>query len=58
MMAVKPEVDKDGNVISVPEYQEFVVQGKDFDYWQQQWWLKLEEYYSQVSPQVVDVQLN
>jgi len=56
MMAVKPEVDKDGNVISIPEYQEFVVEGEDFDYWQQQWWLKLEEYYSNINSHAFDEQ--
>lgn len=45
MMAVKPEVDNGGNVISEPEYQEFVVQGDDFDYWQQHWWQRLENFY-------------
>jgi genome maintenance exonuclease 1 len=58
MMAVKPEVDKQNNVISEPEYQEFVVEGSDFDYWQQQWWQRLEKFYEQVSSHTLDTQLN
>jgi len=58
MMAVKPDVDKNGNLISEPEYQEFVVQGKDFDYWQQQWWAKLEQFYTQTPVWAVETQLN
>lgn len=58
MMAVKPETDNNANVISVPEYQEFVVEGPDFDYWQQQWWQKLEAYYQQVSEETPVSQLN
>jgi len=45
MMAVKPEVDKNGNIISEPEYQEFVVEGKDFDFWVNEWWKRLDAYY-------------
>ncbi len=49
MMAVKPEIDKDGNVISKPEYQEFILEDGDFDYWQRKWWKRLEEYYKSIS---------
>lgn len=46
LMAVKPETDDMGNVMSAPEYQEFVVQGDDWEYWRQQWWKRVEEYYT------------
>jgi hypothetical protein len=46
LMAVKPEVDEMGNVLTTPEYQEFVLEPKDFDHWEQEWWKRLEQYYS------------
>jgi len=27
------------------EYQEFVIEGEEFDYWVDQWWDKVENYY-------------
>lgn len=45
LMCVKPEVDDMGNVLTKPEYQEFVLSSKDFDYWEQRWWKRLESYY-------------
>ena len=39
LMCVKP--GDDGN----PAYQEFVLESKDFDYWSDQWWRRLELYY-------------
>ena len=46
LMAVKPETDEMGNVKTVPEYQEFVVQGEEWELWRQQWWKRVEEYYT------------
>ena len=46
LMAVKPDTDDMGNVKSDPVYQEFVIEGADFEYWRQQWWKRVEEYYS------------
>ena len=45
LMCVKPEVDAQFNIIKPPEYQEFVLEEQDFDYWEQQWWKRLELYY-------------
>jgi genome maintenance exonuclease 1 len=45
LMCVKPEVDDMGNVLTKPEYQEFVLSNTDFDYWEQKWWKRLESYY-------------
>ena len=45
LMCVKPEVDDMGNVLTKPEYQEFVLSSTDFDYWEQRWWKRLESYY-------------
>ena len=47
LMCVRPELDEQGNIITAPQYQEFVLEPKDFDYWEQQWWTRLEQYYSQ-----------
>ena len=46
LMAVKPETDEMGHVKTVPEYQEFVVQGEEWELWRQQWWKRVEEYYT------------
>ena len=45
LMCVKPETDTMGHIITPPEYQEFVLEPTDFDYWEQQWWQRLELYY-------------
>jgi len=45
LMAVKPEVDAMGHIKSDPVYQEFVIEGEDFEYWRQQWWKRVEQYY-------------
>jgi genome maintenance exonuclease 1 len=46
LMCVKPETDEMGNVISKPQYQEFILDPSDFSYWEQEWWKRLELYYS------------
>jgi hypothetical protein len=45
LMCVKPELDENNNVISTPEYQEFVIEGKEFDLYRQAWWQRVEKYY-------------
>ena len=47
LMCVKPPVDDMGNPLARPAYQEFILEPKDFDYWADQWWKRLEQYYSQ-----------
>jgi hypothetical protein len=45
-MCVKPPVDAEtGEVLGVPQYQEFVIEGADFDHWRDQWWRRVEQYY-------------
>ena len=46
LMAVKPEVDQQGHLKNNPVYQEFVVEGDDFEHWRQQWWKRVEQYYT------------
>lgn len=45
LMCVKPDLDADFNIIKKPEYQEFVLEGDEFDYYCNQWWKRVEEYY-------------
>jgi genome maintenance exonuclease 1 len=56
MMMVKPETDQDGIVLltedgsprTPPQYQEFILQGDEFEKYRQQWWHRLEQYYLQL----------
>jgi len=43
LMCVKPQ--DTGPHAGIPVYQEFVLESKDFDYWSDQWWRRLELYY-------------
>ena len=46
LMCVKPEVDpKTFAIITPPQYQEFIIQGSDFELWTNRWWRRVEEYY-------------
>jgi genome maintenance exonuclease 1 len=45
LMCVRPDMDDQHNIINPPVYQEFVLKPEDFDYWEQQWWKRLELYY-------------
>lgn len=45
LMCAKPEVDDQGHVTSDPQYQEFIIQGAEYDLYQQLWWQRVEEYY-------------
>ena len=47
LMAVKPAVDEMGHLKEEPLYQEFIVEGDDFEHWRQQWWKRVEQYYVQ-----------
>lgn len=45
LMCVKPEVDEMGNVLTKPEYQEFILEGSEFEHYRQQWWKRVEQFY-------------
>jgi genome maintenance exonuclease 1 len=45
LMCVKPETDAMGNVLSKPIYQEFVLEGSEYDKYVDLWWRRLEQYY-------------
>ena len=46
LMCVKPDLDEQFNIIKPPEYQEFVLEGAEFDHYRDLWWRKVEEYYT------------
>ena len=47
LMCVKPTVDPDTmEPTTRPQYQEFILEPKDFDHWEQAWWKRLELYYT------------
>lgn len=48
LMAVKPETDEMGNVMTTPEYQEFIIDGDEWEHWRRQWWKRVEEYYTMI----------
>jgi genome maintenance exonuclease 1 len=45
LMCVKPVTDDMGNVLSEPEYQEFVLEGDEFEKYRGLWWKRVEQYY-------------
>jgi hypothetical protein len=45
LMCVKPDLDDQFNIIKPPEYQEFVLEGAEFDKYRDLWWRKVEQYY-------------
>ena len=49
LMCVKPELDEQHNIVTPPQYQEFILEGDEFDQWEQKWWKRLESYYLAVS---------
>lgn len=47
LMCVKPPVDLNTmEPLERPQYQEFILEPKDFDHWEQVWWRRLELYYT------------
>lgn len=45
-MAVKPKMNEQTmEIIEPPKYQEFVIQGEEFDKWRRVWWDRVEQYY-------------
>jgi genome maintenance exonuclease 1 len=47
LMCVKPEIDANCNILKPPEYQEFILEGFDFEMYRQIWWQRVEQYYKQ-----------
>jgi genome maintenance exonuclease 1 len=45
LMCVRPDVDDQGCLTSAPQYQEWIVEGAEFDSWTNRWWHRVEQYY-------------
>jgi genome maintenance exonuclease 1 len=46
LMCVKPDMDESGLITGEPQYQEFVIEGNEFEKWRQEWWKRVELYYT------------
>lgn len=46
LMCVKPEVDEQQYITRPPEYQEFILEGSEFEKYRSMWWKRVEEYYT------------
>ena len=46
LMCVKPILDEQYQIINPPIYQEFLIEGQEFETYRQLWWERLEEYYT------------
>ena len=45
LMCGKPDMDANMNIIKPPQYQEFVLEGAEFEYYRNAWWQRVEQYY-------------
>ena len=45
LMCVKPDLDEQHNIVGKPQYQEFVLEGAEFEKYRTLWWKKVEQYY-------------
>ena len=45
LMCVKPDVDEQFNIIKPPQYQEFVLEGSEYDKYRDLWWRRVEQFY-------------
>jgi len=45
LMCVRPDLDAQNNIVSPPEYQEFLIEGDEFEHYRQEWWKRVEQYY-------------
>lgn len=46
LMCVKPDLDAQNNIISQPQYQEFILDGSEFERYRSQWWKRVEQFYT------------
>jgi genome maintenance exonuclease 1 len=47
LMCVKPEIDANNQIITQPQYQEFTLEGVEFEKYRGIWWKRVERYYQQ-----------
>lgn len=45
LMCVKPEHNEQLEFTKLPEYQEFLLEGAEFEHYRQRWWQRVEQYY-------------
>lgn len=48
LMCVRPDMDDQGQITRDPQYQEFVIEGADWDQARDAWWRRVEQYYTQL----------
>lgn len=46
LMCVKPEVDEQFNIVTPPKYQEFIIEGDEFEKYRSMWWSRVEQFYT------------
>jgi hypothetical protein len=46
LMCVRPDVDANNQILKAPRYQEFVIEGAAFEHYRQEWWKRVEQYYT------------
>lgn len=46
LMCVKPELDQQNYIVRPPEYQEFILEGRDYEHFRKIWWKRVEKYYT------------
>ena len=46
LMCVKPEVDQQQKLLTEPVYQEFILEGDEFEKYRSLWWKRVEQYYT------------
>jgi len=50
LMCVKPKLDESTQeVLELPQYQEFIVEGAEFEHWKNEWWVRCEQYYTKLA---------
>lgn len=49
LMCVKPVLNEEFQIVESPIYQEFIVEGEEFETYRKQWWRRVEEYYTKFS---------
>ncbi len=45
LMCVKPDMDAQQNLLTTPEYQEFILDGDEFEKYRTLWWKRVEQFY-------------
>jgi genome maintenance exonuclease 1 len=45
LMCVRPTMDQQHNITTPPVYQEFCLEGQEFDVYRDLWWKRVEQYY-------------